>query len=91
LDEILRAREARYHNSCRRSYLRTEDQYHCTLNDSNADDIADKGTISEWKEQRAAYDAAFDFICEHVSTSIVAGGNVERLSMIHEKYLQHIL
>jgi hypothetical protein len=90
LDENLRAREARYHNSCRRTYLRTEDQYHCTVNDSNADDIADKGTISEWKEQRAAYDAAFDFICEHVSTSIVAGGKVERLSMIHEKYLQHI-
>jgi hypothetical protein len=45
---------------------------------------------SKWKKQRAAYKAAFQFIYEHVSSSITLNGNVEKLSVVHEKYLQHI-
>ena len=39
----------------------------------------------------AAHKAAFDKLCEHINTSIISGGNVERMSMLRERYLTYIV
>lgn len=39
----------------------------------------------------AAHKAAFENLCEHVNTSIISGGNVERMSMLREGYLSSTL
>ena len=40
---------------------------------------------------QAAHKAVFENLCEHVNTSIISGGNVERMSMLRERYLTSIL
>ena len=39
----------------------------------------------------AAHTVAFENLCEHVNPSIILGGNVERMSMLRERYLTSIL
>ena len=40
---------------------------------------------------KAAHKAAFDKLTEHVNKSIISVGNVERKSMLRERYLAYIL
>ena len=79
-DQDLRAREARYHNHCRKNYTRNK-----TRHTSHED--------SESSQSQAAHNAAFQFIRsyieEHILTYIVY--NIERLSMIRERYLTYLL
>jgi hypothetical protein len=82
----LRAREAHYHESCRRDYVRRDGRGHKGLGD-----VTDDGT--SWfggREQRAAYDDAFRNLCVHIRSNIIQGGSVERMSMLRERYLQYI-
>jgi len=39
----------------------------------------------------AAHKAAFENLCEYVNASITSEGNVERMSMLWERYLTSIL
>ena len=60
--ENLRAREAWFHESCRMS-LRHDDHHKLSASD---------GTNEAYeKEQKAAYDAAFQFICLYITTNII--------------------
>jgi len=85
-DVDLRAKEARYHESCRKAYVRAGDRSHHTTVESD-DEKSTYGTA----EQRAAYDAAFQDLCEHININIIQGGSVERMTMLRERYLNHIL
>ena len=76
----MRAREAWFHESCHKFYLRRYDCHKLAASD---------GTDEAYgKEQKAAYDAAFQFICLYIITNILTGGSVERMTMLKEKYLQ---
>jgi hypothetical protein len=81
----LRSLEARYHESCRKKYLRKDDRtHHCNVKNQTA---ASSSTVSA---QRAANDAAFQQLCEHITQNIIHRGAVERMTMLREKYLQHL-
>ena len=73
-DQDLRAREARYHELCRRNYTRS-----ITRHVSHAD--------TESAQSQAAHNDAFEFICGYIQENILVEGKVERLSMIRERYL----
>ena len=77
-DQDLRAREARYHNCCRREYTRSS-----TRHTGHKD--------SESTQSQAAHNDAFQFICSYIQEHILVEGKVERLSMIQERYLSFIL
>jgi hypothetical protein len=86
-DVDLIAKEARYHESCRKAYVRSEERQHHQVSVTlQTDDVIYGGA-----EQRAAYDEAFQYICQHVTTSIIKGGCVERMTMLRERYLNYIL
>lgn len=72
------AREAHYHNACRQKYTRNE-QRHVTHTDS------------ESSKAQAAHSESFSFICQYIETHIIEGHNVERLTMLRERYLNHLL
>ena len=74
----LRAREARYHNHCRRNYTRNKTR-HLSHEDS------------ESSQSQAAHNAAFQFIKSYIEKHLLTGGNIERLSMIRERYLTYLL
>ena len=82
----LRAREARYHESCRRSYVRDENREHHMRKGS----VTEEQETAGQKEQRAAYLRAFQFLCEYVEHSIIEEGNVERMTMLRKKYIDYI-
>jgi len=82
----LRAREARYHESCRRSYVRDENREHHMRKGS----VTEEQETAGQKEQRAAYLRAFQFLCEYVEHSIIEEGNVERMTMLRKKYMDYI-
>jgi len=82
----LLAKEARYHESCRKAYVRSESRSHHAKTE-NLDEKTTYGTA----EQRAAYEAAFQDLCEHINVNIIRGGSVERMTMLREHYLNHIL
>lgn len=77
-DVDLCAREAHYHNSCRRDYTRKDDR---NLN-ADVDD--------ELVENYSAHCDAFDHIREHVEEHIIHKGNVERTTLLKEKYLNYL-
>ena len=77
-DQDLRARKARYHTICRRNYSRSKAR-HISHEDS------------ESSQSQPVYNAAFQFIKGYIEESILNGGNIERLSMIRERYLIYIL
>jgi hypothetical protein len=87
-DVDLIAKEARYHESCRKTYVRAEDRLHHQVSGNSEVEAA---TVNGGKEQRAAYDAAFQYICQYVTDNIVNGGSVERMTMLCERYLNFIL
>ena len=74
------AREAQYHISCRKNYTRKEN---ARRKDADSRDIK---SIEECN----AHDAAFKYIALHVQESIIEGSNVERMTMLKEKY-QHFM
>jgi hypothetical protein len=84
----LLAREARYHESCRKTYVRNDERIHHRSEDSKQDG---EGSSDNVKEQRAAYEAAFQHLCQYVTLNIVNGGSVERMTMLRERYLNSIL
>ena len=83
--EDIKAKEARYHNSCRRDYVRINEKYQ-----SKATKESNVEMQSDWKEKRLAYDEAFKFICDHISRHVIASGNVKRLSMLQGVYAIHL-
>lgn len=74
-DYDLQAREARYHPTCRRNYTRVQERNNHKMENPEA------------KQEQDAHKAAFDYLCQQVDKSIIKGANVERLSMLKEKYL----
>ena len=77
-DQDLWAREARFHNCCRREYTRSSSR-HTSHEDS------------ESTRSQAAHSEAFQFICSYIQDHILVEGKVERLSMIRESYLSFFL
>lgn len=73
------AKEAHYHPSCRKQYTRTLQRHQQSNKDSKS------------IEEQNAHKAAFEYISKHVKESIIDGCNVERMSMLRERYLQFIL
>jgi len=67
------AREAHYHETCRRDLVR----------DVGRHAQRDKTPTA----MKAAYGEAFNSICEYVEESVIAQAQVERLTMLHERFL----
>lgn len=72
------AREAWYHNVCRRKYTRSEARH-----------VSHEG--SESSQSEAAHKQAFEFISSYIEKNIIEGQNVERLTMLRERYLEYLL
>jgi hypothetical protein len=85
-DVDLIAKEARHHESCRKAYVRNEERQHHRVSLAQQTDDVTYGGI----EQRLAYDEAFQYICLHVTTNIINGGCVERMTMLRERYLSYL-
>jgi hypothetical protein len=79
----LLAKEARYHNLCRRDYTRREGRPHHMMK-------SEKGKDSLVAEQRSAYNAAFQFICQYVRSNIIQCRSVERMTMLRQKNMLYI-
>ena len=77
-DHDLGEREIRYHNCCHREYTRSSRKH-----TANKD--------SESTQSQAAHNDAFQFIRGYILEHILIEGEVERLSMIRERYLSFIL
>lgn len=77
-DVDLCAREAYYHNSCRKSYTRKDDRH------------AHYEVDEELVEQHTAHQEAFDYICSYVQEHIISKCKVERLTILKEKYLSYL-
>ena len=77
------AKEARYHETCRRDYLRKDERRH------HSDDEASSST-GQMSEQRASYEDAFQWLREHIQTEIITCGKVERMSMLRDRFLQYM-
>lgn len=72
------AREAWYHNACRREYIRS-DAKHVSHKDSEA------------SKSIEAHQSAFDFLCVYIEKYIIKGQNVERLTMIRGRNIEYLL
>ena len=72
------AREAWYHNAYWRNYTRT-DARHVSHKDSEA------------TKSIEAHQSAFDFLCVYIKKHIIEGQNVERLTLIRERYFKYLL
>ena len=79
------AKQARYHESCRREYTRDYERPH-HRDDGHVQNDLFYGS----KKQRAAYDEAFTYISDYVSNNIILGGSVERMTLLRDKYLQYM-
>jgi hypothetical protein len=73
-DVDLIAREAHYHNSCRRNFTRKD------IRNPTPD------PNSETSGQIQAHETAFEHLCEYVQTNIIIGSQVERMTMLRERY-----
>ena len=78
----LPAREARYHESCRRAYVRRTDRQHHS--ETGTDDTVFLSAV------KSAYKEAFEVICSHVESEILGLGKVERMSMLRSRYIEFI-
>ena len=79
----LRAKEARYHESCRRNYVRKEPTASCSTEKDMAITVLCKNKME-------AYSDSFENLCLHIQKSIVVDGNVERMAMLKDKFLNFI-
>jgi len=75
-DVDLIAKEAHYHNTCRKIYTRVRES-------------KDKDTSLD-ADVQGAYQKAFKFICDYVEKTVVTGGNATRITMLKEKYLKYM-
>ena len=83
----LRAREARYHESCRRSYVRDpKREHHATA--CKTETVMDGSTPTvDRKELNEAHLHALTDICNYVQQSTIDEGNVERITMLRDRYM----
>jgi len=82
----LRAREARYHESCRRDYVRKDSRsHHSAVQEGDDDDIGGDLTVI-----KAAHADSFKQLCEYVQENIISAGQVERMSMLRMRYINYI-
>ena len=70
-------------SQCRKSYTRQDDRPHHSAQETDA--------FLGGKEQRSAYNLAFNNVCDRIQDHIVLGGTVECMTMLREKYLNFIL
>ncbi|KAK3794870.1 hypothetical protein RRG08_001021 [Elysia crispata] len=75
------AREAHYHESCRRDY--TRNVAHTTLPTSTCN-------IETQSKMEEAHSQAFHYICDYVQKHIIDNATVERMTMLREKYLTYL-
>ena len=78
-DIDLTAKEA--HASFRKNYTRSKERH----------DVLKKDEQGGQADVEAAHKAAFENLCGHVNASIISGENVERMSILLERYLTSIL
>ena len=72
------AKEAHYHNRCRRSYTRNE-MTHSTNPNSEASAVLN------------AYRKVFELLCNYVHKNIIEQIKVERITMLRERYPLYLL
>ena len=72
------AKEAHYHNQCRRNYTRNQSRH-----------VPHEGSESSKTQQ--AYGDAFEYLCSYIEEQIMVGQNVERMTMLRERYLAYLL
>ena len=84
----LRAREARYHESCRKAYVRDDSREH--HKSSNRTDTTEDECSSGQQKLQEAHMKAFSSICTYIESSLIADGNVERMTMIRDKYVTFV-
>ena len=77
-DSDLVAREAHYHNHCRRAYTRNEERHSGS---------ADSETLAMLEAHRKA----FEMLCHYIQENIIAGMKVERMTMLQERYLLYLM
>ena len=87
LDMNLVAREAHYHEYCRRQYTRKDGKKE--NQDQTTEGFPSQGA-SWFTEQRGAYEDAFRYLCEYITSHVIQGGLVVRITMLREKYLLYI-
>lgn len=86
------AREAHFHEHCRKSYVSDDSRNRTSHQQVLAEpDISDDTFLAGSKEQREAYAKAFEALCSYISQHVVNGGSVVRMSTLLELYLEHIL
>ena len=73
------AREAYYHSSCYNNIILR-----------NIDDNIQDSNKSDTKIAQEAHSSAFSFLCAYIQDSIIDKSNVERMTMLKERYLNHI-
>ena len=71
--------EAKYHMSCYKAFTRSESR-----------NVSQTPTCQKSKNEQKAHAAAFTYLSEYIQDSIIKRANVERLSMLKEKYLMFI-
>src|SRR5271163_3889241 len=84
-DVDMRAREAMYHESCRRAYVRREEQHAQSARKSDHNTF--EGLT---KDRKDANQHAFIYLTDYVQKRIVDSGSVERMSMLRVKYLDYM-
>ena len=68
------AHEAHYHHTCRKDYTRSDARH------------LKSETNSDRNELLEAHNYAFEYICDYVKTEVIENCNVERMTMLKEKY-----
>jgi len=77
------AKEARYHESCRRHYVRRDGRQHHQTGGSD-------NIMASVQERKAAYSDAFNIVRQYVEKELLQSGTVVRMSMLHNMYQQHM-
>ena len=77
-DVHLIARELHYHNACQRDYTRIIGNTHPSREPSAT------------TPQSAGHQEAINFVCQYIEDKIIKDGNVERVTMLREKYLGYL-
>jgi hypothetical protein len=83
----LRAKEARYHNSCRREYIRLDNNSMVSV------EVDSSGTtVPSYKNDpiKMAYHDAFESLCDYVTRSVIQGRQIERMKMLHDRLQQYM-
>lgn len=79
-NEDLRAKEARYHEYCRREYTRAN-----VIKEPPVHDTTDNKPVQS--SVREAYSDVFDSFTTYIEKEIICNGKVETMTMLNQKYL----